>query len=41
VWEQLPDPVQFLQYLKIKAGLSASFWSNNIGVSRYQTESFE
>ncbi len=41
VWEQLPDPVQFLQHLKIKAGLSANFWSDNIRVSRYQTESFE
>jgi len=41
VWEQLPDPVQFLQHLKQKAGLSANHWSDNIQVSRYKTESFE
>lgn len=41
VWEQLPDSQQFLQHLKQKAGLSPDFWSDNIRVSRYQTESFE
>ncbi|MCK4707719.1 MAG: AmmeMemoRadiSam system protein A [Gammaproteobacteria bacterium] len=41
VWEQLPDPVEFLQHLKLKAGLAADFWSDNIKVSKYQTESFE
>ena len=41
VWEQLPDPAEFLQHLKIKAGLSANFWSDTIRVSLYQTESFE
>ena len=41
VWEQLPDPVEFLKHLKLKAGLTADFWSDNIKISRYQTESFE
>ena len=41
VWEQLPDPAEFLQHLKIKAGLSANFWSDTIRVSLYQTASFE
>ena len=41
VWEQLPDPHQFLQHLKMKAGLSPDHWSDQIEVSRYQTESFE
>lgn len=41
VWEQLPDPKQFLQHLKMKAGLSPDHWSDQIKVSRYQTESFE
>lgn len=41
VWEQLPDPVKFLQHLKLKAGLTTDYWSNNVQVSRYETESFE
>jgi AmmeMemoRadiSam system protein A len=41
VWEQLPTAEVFLQHLKIKAGLSADYWSDNIRVSRYYTESFE
>lgn len=40
VWESLPEPVDFLQHLKHKAGLSASHWSDNLRVSRYRTESF-
>lgn len=41
VWEQLPDPQQFLRHLKQKAGLPADYWSDDIQVSRYQTESIE
>ncbi len=41
VWEQLPDKQQFLQHLKLKAGLSSDYWSDAISVSRYQTEAFE
>jgi AmmeMemoRadiSam system protein A len=41
VWEQLPDKKQFLQHLKLKAGLAADHWSDSIQVSRYHTESFE
>ncbi|MCP4077842.1 MAG: AmmeMemoRadiSam system protein A [Gammaproteobacteria bacterium] len=41
VWEQLPNPADFLQHLKIKAGLSANYWSESIRISRYETESFE
>ncbi len=41
VWEQLPKPAEFLQHLKIKAGLSANYWSDSIRISRYETESFE
>ena len=40
VWEQLPDPVEFLQHLKLKTGLSMDYWSDTIRVSCYQTESF-
>jgi len=40
VWRQLPDPTEFMRKLKQKAGLPAYFWSDDICVSRYQTESF-
>jgi AmmeMemoRadiSam system protein A len=35
VWEQLPEPETFLAQLKRKAGLSASFWSEEVRLSRY------
>ncbi len=40
VWEQLPDKEQFLQHLKLKAGLAAQHWSDTLQMSRYKTESF-
>jgi uncharacterized protein len=40
VWEQLPDPEDFLKHLKRKAGLPASHWSAQIEIQRYTTESF-
>lgn len=40
VWESLPDTQQFLQQLKLKAGLPVDYWSDSIKVSRYTTESF-
>ena len=40
VWESLPDAVQFLQHLKLKAGLPPDYWSDTLTVSRYTTESF-
>ena len=39
VWESLPDAVDFLSHLKLKAGLPANYWSDNIKVSRYTSES--
>ena len=41
VWEQLPQPQEFLNQLKLKAGLSTHYWSDNIRILRYHTESFE
>jgi AmmeMemoRadiSam system protein A len=41
VWEQLPDPAQFVRQLKIKAGWPAGYWSDRVRVSRYTTESFD
>lgn len=40
VWETLPDPADFLAHLKHKAGLPVDFWSSQLTVFRYQTESF-
>jgi len=39
VWEQLPEPKQFLRHLKQKAGLAPDYWSDTIKVYRYQAES--
>ena len=38
VWEQLPQPAQFLNHLKQKAGLPSNYWSKNIEIFRYRTE---
>ena len=35
VWESLPDPREFLAHLKLKAGLPADFWDDEIILSRY------
>mgnify|MGYP002620751147 CR=1 FL=1 len=40
VWDQLPEPAQFLAHLKLKAGLSAGYWSPSMKVWRYTTTSF-
>ena len=40
VWEQLPDKKEFLNHLKMKAGLSAQWWDNAAKISRYETFSF-
>lgn len=40
VWEQLPDPKDFLRHLKRKAGLADDHWSEKLAVYRYETESF-
>jgi AmmeMemoRadiSam system protein A len=40
VWESLPHPQQFLSALKAKANLPADFWSNDIRLFRYRTETF-
>ncbi|WP_200335145.1 AmmeMemoRadiSam system protein A [Thiocystis violacea] len=40
VWEQLPEPRDFLGHLKRKAGLPTDYWSDDIQVLRYGTESF-
>lgn len=41
VWEQLPDKNDFLNHLKMKAGLPSDWWDNNAKISRYETFQFE
>lgn len=40
VWTSLPDPYTFLVQLKQKAGLPIDFWSDELQVERYTTDSF-
>ena len=40
VWKSLPEPAEFLDQLKMKAGLAADYWSDSLEVWRYSTESF-
>jgi hypothetical protein len=35
VWEQLPDPREFLAHLRLKAGLPPGFWAPEVRLSRY------
>jgi len=41
VWEQLPEPWQFIANLKRKAGLATDFWADDVHLSRYQVEKFK
>lgn len=41
VWEQLPDQKEFLNHLKMKAGLPINWWDNSAKISRYETLSFK
>ena len=40
VWDQLPDPVDFLGHLKVKAGLSAEFWHPEVLLYKYQVKKY-
>ena len=40
VWESLTTPEEFISHLKLKAGLPTSYWSDDIKIERYTTESF-
>ena len=41
VWEQLPEPAEFLAYLKRKAGLPVDFWSDSVRLSRYTVSKWQ
>ena len=40
VWEQLPEPRQFLAQLKLKSGLPGNYWSERLEFLRYRTTSY-
>lgn len=40
VWEELPDPADFLAHLKRKAGLPESWWSDDARLETYTVESW-
>ena len=35
VWEDLPDPAEFMMHLKHKAGLPPDFWDSGVKLARY------
>lgn len=41
VWEQLPEPRQFMARLKMKAGLPADYWSDEVRLLRYTVDKYE
>ncbi|MDP2810788.1 MAG: AmmeMemoRadiSam system protein A [Rhodocyclaceae bacterium] len=41
VWEQLPEPRQFLAHLKQKAGLPADWWSSEVQLQRYEVKKWK
>ena len=40
VWEQLPEPDQFMAHLKRKAGLPENFWHESIRLARYSARKY-
>ena len=40
VWQEVPEPREFLRHLKQKAGLRAGHWSSTLVIKRYVVESF-
>ncbi|MBI5028298.1 MAG: AMMECR1 domain-containing protein, partial [Actinobacteria bacterium] len=41
VWEQLPDPEDFVEHLLHKAGLPVSFWDLELCVARFTVSSWQ
>ena len=41
VWESLPDPLDFLMELRLKARLPARFWHADVKLWRYTVEKFK
>lgn len=40
VWESLKDPQEFVNHLKLKAGLPSDYWSDSLKIKRYSVEEF-
>ncbi len=40
VWAHLPEPSDFFRHLKVKAGLSADLWTEDIRLFRYRARKF-
>lgn len=40
VWEQLPEPQEFIEHLLRKAGLPVGVWPSDMQVGRYQVQKF-
>ena len=40
VWENLPEPRQFLGQLKLKCGLPQDYWSSRLEFRRYRTTTY-
>jgi len=41
VWEQLPEPKQFLDHLRAKAGLPPDYWGDDVELLRYHVQAFK
>lgn len=41
VWDQLPEPADFLAHLLRKAGLSGDFWAPDLRLYRYTVTAWE
>jgi AmmeMemoRadiSam system protein A len=41
VWEDLPEPAEFLRQLKRKAGLPSDYWAADVKLSRYVVTAFK
>ncbi len=41
VWEQLPEPRQFMAHLKQKAGLPADYWGPEVRLERYEVKKWK
>jgi AmmeMemoRadiSam system protein A len=40
VWDNIPEPAEFLRQLKVKAGLKSDFWAPDVRLSRYTVMKF-
>lgn len=41
VWEQLPEPAEFMTHLKMKAGLPADYWGDDVELERYEVRKWK